>query len=146
MEKKKSILVVDDSPGPRNALKMILSPFYAVTTAADGSEALQYFQKEIFGLVTLDLEMPGLSGIEVLREMKKIKAGIPVIIITGHDNLPQVREAIAQGAVNFISKPFVIHEVTTVVNKAISSEGMRISGTESPSPPLAPLNHPSKEI
>jgi putative two-component system response regulator len=82
MEKKRSILIVDDSPGPRNALKMILAPFYTVSTAADGREALQYFQKENFDLVTLDLEMPDLSGIEVLREMKKIKEAPPVIIIT----------------------------------------------------------------
>lgn len=115
-------MVVDDSPGPRNALKMILDPFYAVSTAADGSEALQYFQTDNFDLVTLDLEMPGLSGMEVLQEMKKIKEGVPVIIITAHNNLPQVREAISQGAVNFLSKPFIINEVTNVVGKALTKQ------------------------
>jgi DNA-binding NtrC family response regulator len=134
MERKKSILVVDDSPGPRNALQMILSPFYRVSTAADGAEALQVFQKEHFDLVTLDLEMPGLSGNEVLREMKKMNGGVPVIVITGHNNLPQVREVISQGAANFLSKPFILHEVISSVNKAISGEEGKASRTEFPSP------------
>lgn len=123
MEKKGAVLIVDDSPGPRSALQMILEPFYTVYTAANGAEALQHFQKEKIDLVTLDLEMPGISGFEVLKEMKKMKEDVPVIIITAHINLPRVREVISQGAVNVLSKPFVIHEVTSVVGKALSSGG-----------------------
>ena len=123
-------MIVDDNPGPRSALQMILEPFYTIYTAADGWEALQCFQKEKVDLVTLDLEMPGLSGIDVLREMKKIKEGIPVIIITGQNDLPQVREVISQGAVNFLSKPFLIHEVTTVVGKALSPDEKKNGGAD----------------
>jgi DNA-binding NtrC family response regulator len=119
MQNPKTILIVDDSSGPRNSLQMILEPFYRVYTAADGFEALRCFQTEKIDLVTLDLEMPGLSGIEVLREMKKIKKGVPVIIITGQNDLSKVREAISQGAEDFLSKPFIIHEVTKVVATAL---------------------------
>lgn len=127
MEKKRTVLIVDDSPGPRSALQMILEPFYTVYTAADGTEALQCFQREKIDLVTLDLEMPGISGFEVLQEMKNLKEDVPVIIITAHNNLPRIREVISQGAVNFLSKPFVIHEVTSVVRKALSLGGKEIA-------------------
>ena len=67
MAYKRSILIVDDELGVRESLKMILKPNYQVHTATEGREALQFIQKNKIDLVALDLKMPGLSGIDVLR-------------------------------------------------------------------------------
>ena len=80
---KETILVVDDEAGPRESLRMILKPRYEVHTASDGQEALRLINNKDVDVVTLDLNMPGLSGIEVLKEIRKLKPNTEVIIITG---------------------------------------------------------------
>ena len=72
MANKGTILIVDDEVGPRESLRMILKPIYEVCTAGDGQEAIRIINDKSIDLVTLDLKMPGLSGIDVLREIKKI--------------------------------------------------------------------------
>ena len=62
-----SILIVDDEVGPRESLRMILKPMYEVHTAENGQEAINFISQKKVDLVTLDLRMPGLSGIEVLQ-------------------------------------------------------------------------------
>ena len=120
MAQKGTILVVDDELGPRESLRMILKPLYKVYTASDGEEALQYLKgEEKFDLVTLDLKMPGLNGIEVLREIKSLHLDSAVIIITGFGTLPNAHEAIRYGAVDFISKPFNVTDIIAIVSKSI---------------------------
>ena len=72
MKPQGSVLVVDDELGPRESLRMILRPLYDVKTASNGQEALQVLRKGRIDLITLDLKMPGLSGLDVLREIKKL--------------------------------------------------------------------------
>jgi len=126
MAEKGSILVVDDEIGPRESLRIILKPIYEVYTAADGQEALQFISNEKVDLVTLDLKMPGLSGIEVLREIKKIRSDIEVIIITGYGTLANAREAIRYGAVDFISKPFNVADIIAVVSKSFERRNLNL--------------------
>lgn len=114
-----SILVVDDEIGPRESLRMILKPLYRIQTAANGQEALKYINSEKIDLVTLDLKMPGIHGIDVLREIKKIKNDIEVVIITGYGTLTNAIEAIRYGAVDFISKPFNTAEIISIVSKSV---------------------------
>ena len=118
MAQKGSILIVDDEVGPRESLRMILKPIYDIYTAANGDEALQVIQKEKIDLVTLDLRMPGLSGIDVLREIKKIRADVEVIVITGYGTLTNAQEAIRYGAGDFISKPFNVADIIAIVSKS----------------------------
>lgn len=113
-----TILVVDDEAGPRESLRMILKPIYNVFTAASGKEALEIIQKENIDLVTLDLNMPGISGIEVLKEIKKIKSDIEVIIVTGYGTLKNAQEVIRYGAGDFISKPFNVADIVAIVSKS----------------------------
>jgi putative two-component system response regulator len=121
-----SILIVDDEVGPRESLKMILKPIYQTHTAADGFEALRFINSQNVDLVTLDLKMPGISGIEVLREIKKTKNDIEVVIITGYGTLSTAIEAIRYGAVDFISKPFNIAEIISVVSKSIERRSLNL--------------------
>jgi DNA-binding NtrC family response regulator len=118
MAQKGSILIVDDEVGPRESLRMILKPIYEIYTATNGDEALQVIQKENIDLVTLDLRMPGLSGIDVLREIKKIKADVEVIVITGYGTLTNAQEAIRYGAGDFISKPFNVADIIAIISKS----------------------------
>jgi putative two-component system response regulator len=116
--KREAILVVDDEAGSRESLRMILKPFYEVHTASDGQEALRLIQNRDVDVVTLDLNMPRLSGIEVLKEIKKLKPETEVIVITGYGTLNNAQEAIHFGAGNFISKPFNVADVISMVGKS----------------------------
>jgi len=118
MTPRGTILIADDDLGIREVLQVILQPLYDVHTTANGEEALRIIQSQKIDVVTLDLKMLGLSGIQVLQEIKKIKEDIEVIIITGYGTLPNAQEAIRYGAVDFISKPFKIADIRAVVDKA----------------------------
>ena len=118
MNSKGSILIVDDEVGPRESLRMILKPMYDIHTAENGQEAINFLSQKAVGLVTLDLKMPGLSGIDALREIKKLQPDIEAIIITGYGTLSNAQDAIRFGAGDFISKPFNVADVIAIVSKA----------------------------
>ena len=118
MISKGSILIVDDEAGPRESLSMILKPIYEVHTAENGQEAINFISQRKVDLVTLDLKMPGLSGIEVLQEIKKLQPEVEVIIVTGYGTLNNAQEAIRFGAADFISKPFNVADIIAIVGKA----------------------------
>jgi len=115
-----SILIVDDEAGPRESLSMILKPIYEVHTAENGQEAINFISQKKVDLVTLDLRMPGLGGIEVLQEIKKLQPDVEVIIVTGYGTLNNAQEAIRLGAGDFISKPFNVADIIAIVNKAFA--------------------------
>jgi CheY-like chemotaxis protein len=119
MAQKETILIVEDEAGPRESLRMILKPFYDLYTASNGQDAIHLVQNQNISLVTLDLNMPGLSGIDVLKEIKKMKPDIEVIIITALTTLPNAQKGMRFGASDFISKPFHVSEVLTVVQKSL---------------------------
>ncbi len=127
---KKSVLVVDDEAGPRESLRMILKPHYEVHTASDGQEALSLIKNKDIGVVTLDLNMHGLSGIEALKEIKKLKPDTEVIVISGYGTLQDAREAVRFGAGDFISKPFNVAEIISIVAKSFERRGdnLRVKG------------------
>lgn len=126
MAQKGSILIVDDEVGPRESLRMILKPIYEIYTATNGDEALQVIQDENIDLVTLDLRMPGLSGIDVLREIKKVRADVEVIVITGYGTLTNAQEAIRYGAGDFISKPFNVADIIAIISKSFERRNYNI--------------------
>jgi DNA-binding NtrC family response regulator len=128
MISKGSILIVDDEVGPRESLRMILKPMYDVHTVGNGQDALNFLSQEKVDLVTLDLNMPGLSGIEVLPEIKKLQPDVDVIIITGYGTPSIAQEAIRCGAGSFITKPFKVADIISIVSKAFErrSQNMRI--------------------
>ena len=126
MSNRGSILVVDDELGPRESLRMILKPIYDVYTAENGQEALHLINKEKVDLVTLDLKMPGIPGIDVLKEIKKTRSDIEVVIITGYGTLSNAIEAIRYGAVDFISKPFNVAEIIAIVSKTVERRNFNL--------------------
>lgn len=115
----KSILIVDDEEIIRNVLRRKLeqTTAYRVFTADDGVVALEMFKEHPVDLVISDLLMKEMNGIELLRNLKAIEPGIPVIIITGYGTLDDAIEAIHLGAEDFIKKPFDINEVLETIDK-----------------------------
>jgi response regulator RpfG family c-di-GMP phosphodiesterase len=106
---------------------MILKPIYDVHTAENGQEALNFIGQENVDLVTLDLKMPGLSGIDVLREIKKVQTDVEVIVITGYGTLTNAVEAFRYGAVDFIFKPFNVAEIVSIVKKSVERRNFNLA-------------------
>src|SRR5687768_12449365 len=105
MEDTPRILVVDDEPGPREALREILHPKYQVMTAENGPDALRLLNTSPSDLVLLDLKMPGMNGIEVLRAIKETNANVEAIMMTAYASLETIRGAMAYGASGYLIKP-----------------------------------------
>ena len=117
-----SVLVVDDEIGPRESLRMILHPLYEVQTAANGDEALARLQNRQFDLITLDMRMPGSSGLDVLKQIRTMKSDVDVVIISGYMTPKNTAEAKDWGAADVISKPFNVTEVMACVGKLVEQK------------------------
>lgn len=105
MEPKGTILIVDDEVGPRESLRMILKPHFAIFVAADGKEALSILRKEKIDVVTLDLKMPGLSGLDTLREIRRFFSDVEVVIITAYGSPKTSRRQIGMGPALLFASP-----------------------------------------
>ena len=117
------ILVVDDEPGMRSLLKKVLSKEgYFVTPFEKGEEALDALSSEDYDLAILDIEMPGLNGIELLKRIKRKDAGLNVVMITAYGSLQSAVEAMRLGAYDYLTKPFQMDEIKLVVEKALERE------------------------
>lgn len=121
-----NILIVDDEIGPRESLRMILKPNYNVFTAENGNAAVQMIKKIEIEVATLDLRMPGISGIETLKEIRTLDPNVMVIIITGYGTLKSAIEAIRYGAFDYIPKPFNVPEISCVIEKAIKRRKLNL--------------------
>jgi DNA-binding NtrC family response regulator len=117
MEPRGTILVVDDEMGPRESLRMILKPYYEVHIASDGKEALNVLRQVKIDLVTLDLKMPGLSGLDMLREIRRFFPDVEVVIITAYGSPQNVKEANRFGVRSFICKPFNSMDLLNYINQ-----------------------------
>jgi CheY-like chemotaxis protein len=120
----KPILVVDDEKNIRLTMSQSLEPLeIPVQTAVNGEEALQKLrEKGRFGLVFLDLKMPGMDGIEVLRRIRDDWPKTRVIIITAHGTIESAVEAMKLGAVDFIQKPFSPGEIRDLATQVLERE------------------------
>ena len=116
-----SILIVDDEPSIRDSLGGLLSDEgFEILTAANGYEALKVMDKNSPDLVLLDIWMPGMDGIETLKEIKKSNPYIQVIIITGHGTVETAVRATKLGAFDLIQKPLSIDKVILSINNALN--------------------------
>ena len=119
LSNKHTILVVDDDPEIVTLLsKILLNEGYNVMDAQNGRKALRKVEKGGIDLVILDLIMPEMGVIEVLKRLGDIAPKLPVIVLTGHGDLQTAREAMMLGAYEYITKPFDADFVKAVVKKA----------------------------
>ncbi len=101
-----TILIIDDEANLRSTLTRVLqSTGCAVTGAVDGPEALRFLSENNFDLVFLDLHLPGMHGLDVLREIRKQSLKLPVILLTAHGSMNSALEAMHLGATDYLLKP-----------------------------------------
>jgi len=115
------ILVLDDDPGTCRFMQELLArPDREIVTSTGPDEAIRLFRQQPFDLVISDLRLGAkLDGIDVLREVRTIAPGTPVIIVTGFGELEKAVEAVRDGAFDFVSKPFDIAEIKGLVERAL---------------------------
>ena len=116
-----TILIVDDEASIAQSLSGLLADEgFEVATAANGYEALQQIENETPDLVLLDIWMPGLDGIETLKEIKNRHSQVQVVMITGHGTIETAVQATKYGAYDFIEKPLSIDKVIVAINNALN--------------------------
>jgi DNA-binding NtrC family response regulator len=120
---KERILIVDDEKNIVSSLTGILSDEgYEVSITDDGIEALEIIQKDPPDLVLLDIWLPGMDGIEVLKTLKTYNPGVKVLIMSGHGTIDTAVKATKLGAQDFIEKPFSLDRITESVKNALHAE------------------------
>jgi excisionase family DNA binding protein len=114
------VLVVDDEASIRDLLaKTLALAEYEVDVAPDGRSALERMRMYPYDLLIADLKMPGMDGLTVIREAKRYKADLPVIIITGFSTESSAIEAVNLGVAGYLTKPFRVPQVLAAAAKAL---------------------------
>ena len=119
---KPSVLVVDDETGPRDALKVILRPFFTIHSADNAKSALRVLKDQHIDLITLDQKLPDRQGIDLLQDIKQDYADIEVIIITGYSSMKSAMEGMRHGAARYLLKPFNVTELITLINQTLEKK------------------------
>jgi len=116
----KPILIVDDEPIVRESIRDWLKDAgYQVATAETGEQALEMVQEEDFGVVVLDVRLPGRTGLNVLKELKATKPHIKAIVITAYPTTEMSLEAMKLGAVDYLVKPIAPDDLERLIREAL---------------------------
>jgi len=120
---KSKILVIDDEPGIREFLEIMLHKSgYLVETVADGLKAIDKIESDLFDLAVVDIQMPVMNGIEVLKKINEKSPETSVIMITAYASHETAIEAMKLGAYDYITKPFKIDEIKLVIKNALEKK------------------------
>ncbi len=119
---KPRILIADDEEGIRESLQLILGDEYDLTFAKDGEEAITKLGGEPFELLLLDIKMPKLDGLQVLKRLKGNGGGTPVLVLTAYQSVELAKEAIKLGARDYLPKPFEREQIMNAVRGVLASQ------------------------
>ena len=121
---KAKILVVDDDKNIRRTITMALESLdYFIQTAFDGNDAMLQLTKDEYDLIITDLKMPGMNGMELLKEAISKYPNIRIVLISAHGTVDNAVEAMKLGAVDFLQKPFTPKELRNLVYSVLDTEG-----------------------
>lgn len=115
----KTVLVVDDDPGVLRLVARLLRGDYAVRSAASGPQALRALREEAPDLLLLDIHLPGMDGLAVLREVAAARPGLAVIMLTGNTDIGTASLALSSGARGYLTKPFSREDLRGVVGLSL---------------------------
>jgi FixJ family two-component response regulator len=118
-----TVFIVDDDEAVRDSLGLLLrSVGYRARCYAGAKDFLKAFDPRDYGCLVLDIRMPGMTGLELQKHLQEIGCNIPIVFITGHGDIPMAVEAVRQGAVDFLQKPFqdqdLVHRITEAMKQA----------------------------
>src|SRR5215510_3351654 len=123
---KPKVLVIDDESAIRDSLKMILEyENYQYIGAASGQDGIAAVERERPDIVLVDIKMPGMDGMEVLRKLRGVDETLPVIMISGHGTNQTVVEAIKSGALDFFEKPLSSERVIVTLQNVLKQSELR---------------------
>lgn len=127
---KEKILIVDDEQDTRDLLAEILKGGgYAVSAMFDGPSAIEEARKNPFNLTFVDLKMPGMDGIEVIKQMHKIDLNMMIILLTGYGTIDSAVRAMKAGAYDYITKPFQVDEILMTAGRALEHQRLQTENT-----------------
>lgn len=131
MEKKGSILIVDDDPSIRKVLEAILEEKgYQVDTAETGKQAIQKSKTKFYNLALLDVRLPDMEGTELLTQMKQTTPPMIKMMVTGYPSLQNAVEALNKGANAFIIKPLNIDQALRIIEKLLEKQKESLTMTQ----------------
>jgi two-component system response regulator AtoC len=120
------VLVIDDDPGVRDYMEALVSrQGFEVVAVVDGEEALICLDSVQPDLITLDVVLPGMDGLETLSELKKRLPEVPVVMLSGHGQARNIVEAMRLGASDFLRKPFEVEELEIAFQKALEQRALK---------------------
>jgi len=123
---RRKVIIVDDDAAVRRLFEAAFSSTFLLLAASGGQAGLELIKKEKPDLVFLDIDMPDVSGLDVLRLLKESGLAAVVWMLTGQEKLEVITEAIGLGASGYITKPFEIGKIREILNSALlPEEGMR---------------------
>ena len=124
---KSKILIVDDEVSMREFLEIMLSKEgYKVSSSGSGKEALRMLNDTIYDLIVSDVQMPGMNGIELLRNVKEVCPDTTVIMITAYASTESGVEAMKAGAYDYITKPFKVDEIKLIIKNALEKKRLEV--------------------
>jgi FixJ family two-component response regulator len=122
-EPKQIVYVIDDDTSMRSAIKRLVAAVgFRVETFSSGGEFLASKLAEVPGCVVLDVRLPGLSGLDLQREMAETGIHTPIIFVTGHGDIPMSVQAMKAGATEFLTKPFREQDLLDAIRQAIKRD------------------------
>ena len=116
-----ALLVVDDDPGVRESYVLIFEDWMDVTATADAEGAVTLARRQAFDAILLDVRMPGVSGVDAFDALRAAQAQAPIIFVTAVDNAETAVRAMRLGAFDYVTKPFTMEQLTSIVRRALAS-------------------------
>jgi CheY-like chemotaxis protein len=144
---KLRVLVVDDEDAVRQAIAGLLrARGFDSVTAGSGDEALEKLRTEYFDVMVCDVRMPGMSGLEVLSQALMIERGLPVLMLTAANDLETARDALERGAMDYLTKPIEMEDLTSAVNSAAEHRRYELKRVSGPQPTIPQMSSGAQEV
>ena len=121
MNNPSCVYVVEDDHAVRDSLQLMLQSVGRNVTPFDSADSfLKTYSEDMAGCIVLDIRMPGMNGMELQRKLNEINSILPIIFVTGHGDIPMAVEAMQQGAIDFVQKPYREQELLDKISHAIT--------------------------
>ena len=117
---KLRILIADDEEGIRESLRLILGDDYDLDFATDGQQTLAKLTQDRFDLALLDIKMPKLDGLEVMKRLKQQRVCVPILMLTAYQSVELAKEAIKLGALDYLPKPFERDQILETIRGVLT--------------------------
>ena len=121
-----TIIIIDDEKSIVELLTMVFSKEgYAVKSFVPSGRVMDSLEKEDFDLLITDIRMPQISGMKILKQMRTAKPDVPIIVITAYGSIPQAVEALKEGALDYVVKPFNLDELKILVRNGLERKRLK---------------------